>query len=250
MVDTAAIVEIRNKNKLIQEKFAATLKAGADYRAAMREHGVIKGGNMEFMCCYPLFDEAAARMAKGMGERPAFATVGLSVDTAKAIASRHSSLALVMRKARYEAETYRLDNPDMFKKPGRPSTYTPVKGQLVIAALREGLATSDAAKKAGVSLSALAGWRRAFPEFNAAMGQALDKRGKVYTKRMPMPPHRRDSYDTLTARMIVEGVAKGRSIVDICKAVDMPSHATVYNWMKRHPDFASAVEKAKGERNA
>lgn len=246
----AEIQEIKRKNMELQAEFRKALQASGNYRATLRRFDISKGSTAEFMVAYPIFDDAAALMSKGKAEAAALAAVGLTEYVARAVMSRHSTLRGTMRKARSYGEAFRDDNPDSFTKPGRPSTYTPVKGQLVIAALRKGLAISDAAKEAEVALSTLAVWRRAVPEFNAAMGKALDKRGKVYTKRMPMPPHRRDSYDTFTARMIVEGVAKGRSIVDICKAVDMPSHATVYNWMKRHPDFASAVEKAKGERNA
>lgn len=241
------IQKLRKENEVLQARVAQCLKAGEGYRSVLDRMEIPKGSTNEFMVMFPVFDAAAERMAKGESERAAFLSVGLSINAMKAIAARHSALMMTVRKARHAGEVYRDAHGDQFKR-GRPSTYTPVKGQLFVAAVRKGLAIIDAAKDIGVSSSAIILWRKQNVDFDRAVVTAIASR-KTYNRRGIKPPQCVDTFDQELAALIVDDVAKGRSIVDICKAEDMPAASTVYRWMKRHGEFAIAIEQAKRRRS-
>jgi len=52
-------------------------------------------------------------------------------------------------------------------------------------------------------------------------------------------------YSDQLALAICERHADGETIKDICAAEGMPGRRTVYDWLKRHPDFAAAFQQAR-----
>lgn len=127
---------------------------------------------------------------------------------------------------------------------GRPSLYTKERGKLVLDALAKGLVIKEAAMAANVSLQTVYNWRRDNELFNVAMAEALSPGGKPRKTRTIKRP-RRDEFDNLIANIILDEIANGRDLRDICKAIDMPGRSTVYKWMQRHPDFKARIEKCR-----
>lgn len=53
------------------------------------------------------------------------------------------------------------------------------------------------------------------------------------------------SYTVKRATEICALIADGKSVRTICKAQDMPSSATVYVWLKEHPEFQEQYTRAR-----
>lgn len=127
---------------------------------------------------------------------------------------------------------------------GRPSLYTRERGKLVLDALAKGLVIKEAAMTAGISMTALYNWRRDNEAFNVAMAEALAPGGKP-RKTRTIKRARGDEFDNHIANIILDELARGRTMKDICKAIDMPSRQTVTNWAKKRPDFKARIEKCR-----
>ncbi len=56
---------------------------------------------------------------------------------------------------------------------------------------------------------------------------------------MPVP------YSPALGAVICARIARGETVRAICKGRGMPSHATMYHWLARHPDFAERFARAK-----
>lgn len=52
-------------------------------------------------------------------------------------------------------------------------------------------------------------------------------------------------YTPELAERILDQLADGRSIVEICRAVDMPSARTVHQWAADNPDFSQNYARAR-----
>lgn len=48
-----------------------------------------------------------------------------------------------------------------------------------------------------------------------------------------------------TEEALLEGLASGESLVQICKSEKMPDARTVQRWMDKDPEFAAAVTRAR-----
>jgi hypothetical protein len=57
-------------------------------------------------------------------------------------------------------------------------------------------------------------------------------------------PHTR-GYDTETGQTICERLIEGKSLIRICRMMDMPSHSTVMRWLQRNPDFREGYTVAR-----
>ncbi|CAB5212698.1 hypothetical protein UFOVP191_10 [uncultured Caudovirales phage] len=55
---------------------------------------------------------------------------------------------------------------------------------------------------------------------------------------------RPSSYTQELAGKICEGIAQGNSLVKVCYALDI-DYGTVYDWIKKHPDFADNYTHAR-----
>lgn len=136
------------------------------------------------------------------------------------------------------------EDTDMPISYGRPSLYNEDRGRVVIAALMKGLVIKEAAMTAGVAMTTLYNWRRENEAFNVAMAAALSPGGKP-RKTRTIKRARGDEFDNHIANIILDELARGRTMKDICKAIDMPSRQTVTNWAKKRPDFKARIEKCR-----
>lgn len=64
---------------------------------------------------------------------------------------------------------------------------------------------------------------------------------------MSNPIGRPSQYTPELADAICAEIVQGYSLRTICKAETMPSCTTVFNWLRKHPDFVEQYEKAKAE---
>lgn len=62
-------------------------------------------------------------------------------------------------------------------KVGRPSGYTTDIGKAIVSDIRRGMTQATAAERAGVHPVTLSKWKKSFPEFGLAIGQALAEFG-------------------------------------------------------------------------
>ncbi len=60
-----------------------------------------------------------------------------------------------------------------------------------------------------------------------------------------MPRGRPDEYTPEVGKRICEGIAEGKSMVEVCEPADMPARSTVYLWMQKHPDFSDNLARAR-----
>jgi transposase-like protein len=56
------------------------------------------------------------------------------------------------------------------------------------------------------------------------------------------------TYTPELADKVCAAIADGKSIRAVCKLAGMPSKATVFRWLREHPEFAAAYEVATDER--
>lgn len=56
-----------------------------------------------------------------------------------------------------------------------------------------------------------------------------------------------DTYTQEMADQICEELAEGVSLRSVCKSEGMPSKATVFRWLRTHPEFAENYTRAKQE---
>lgn len=63
-----------------------------------------------------------------------------------------------------------------------------------------------------------------------------------------MPGGRPSSFTEDLAEEFCRRLTTGRSVLSVCSDEDMPSHDTIYKWVKRHPGFADDLARAREER--
>jgi len=108
-------------------------------------------------------------------------------------------------------------------------------------------------------------WAGLHPEFGAAKAAAqakawrrgrksaagkLRKRLARLAERGRAPPGPADAYSDEVAEAICRRLAHGEALVEICRDPAMPSHVTVYAWMRRRPTFAYMVDVAREQQAA
>lgn len=103
-------------------------------------------------------------------------------------------------------------------------------GEPLMAVCRE----PDMPSRAGVK-----GWAKARPAFRARLAQAMA------AGRHNPRGGRRALYCPHMARLICERVAAGMTVGQACDLPGLPSEDTVYNWVKRHPEFREAYGVAR-----
>jgi transposase-like protein len=87
------------------------------------------------------------------------------------------------------------------------------------------------------SLAVFARWRREDPEFDGMIGFVL---GAWKTKR----PGLRGPYSPELEEDILDGIVEGGSLRSLAQRADMPCARTLYNWVRRKPEFAAKVAQA------
>lgn len=58
---------------------------------------------------------------------------------------------------------------------------------------------------------------------------------------------RPSEYSPEIVSLLCERLAEGISLRTVCLADDMPSKATVFNWLRKHPEFVDQYTRAKEE---
>jgi len=61
------------------------------------------------------------------------------------------------------------------------------------------------------------------------------------------PNGRPSGYSLEKAQALCERLALGESLAQICRGDDMPSHATIYTWLREHPEFLELYTRAREE---
>lgn len=56
---------------------------------------------------------------------------------------------------------------------------------------------------------------------------------------------RLSTFDIVIAEQIVEQIAEGVPLREICRQEGMPAWRTVYDWQEAHPDFAARIARAR-----
>ncbi len=104
--------------------------------------------------------------------------------------------------------------------------------------------------------TAIREWRYTRPDFGAALS-AAQRRARLARRRMDLAlaaerlirPRRygpdRCTYAPEVGEAICTRLANGESLLSICEDEEMPAPATVYGWLRRHPDFADAYAQAR-----
>lgn len=60
-------------------------------------------------------------------------------------------------------------------------------------------------------------------------------------------PGRPSLYCQETADAILDRLANGESLIDICETEGMPTRTTIRDWRKKYPEFASAIARARAD---
>jgi hypothetical protein len=81
-------------------------------------------------------------------------------------------------------------------------------------------------------------WLAAEPVFAARYAVARERGG-------PLKRGRPSTYHEAIGRAICERLLEGRAITHICADADMPPVATVFWWLKTHPEFAEMYRVAR-----
>lgn len=106
-------------------------------------------------------------------------------------------------------------------------------------------------------------WMQHMPGFAAMVREAREKvlrarrskrraaraahKAAVLRRRMGKPPNpgRPSGYDDQIAELICDRIEAGVSLQALCRSPTMPCVATVYNWLRDHPDFAARYAWAR-----
>lgn len=84
-------------------------------------------------------------------------------------------------------------------------------------------------------------WAAEEPKFAAMIAEARSAGG---TQHLARPGRPGDWSDELAAEFL-ERIAAGRGLVEICADPDMPTHTTIYRWLKSRTGFADAYREAR-----
>ncbi|QUS55957.1 hypothetical protein [Pseudovibrio brasiliensis] len=100
------------------------------------------------------------------------------------------------------------------------------------------------------SVASIYKWRKAHPDFDIAMKEALaQSRTKSRCISKPASEHspkgRISDYSDSIAGAICERLSAAESLRSICEDEVMPTRKTVYSWLKTHPEFQLAYETAR-----
>jgi hypothetical protein len=85
------------------------------------------------------------------------------------------------------------------------------------------------------------GWLAEEPEFAAMMRAARRKSGRAGLAR----PGRPGLWSEALSREFLGRIEDGRGLVEVCSEPDMPTHTTVYRWLRAKPEFAEAYALAR-----
>lgn len=109
----------------------------------------------------------------------------------------------------------------------------------IAAEIEGGKSFRTACEIMGQSPATVHRWRFQRPDdFGALIAIALAARG-------PGPQGRPAVYDDGIAERILDEIARGRAVHEICADPDMPGERTVMRWISENPEFAHAYDLAR-----
>lgn len=248
-------------NVALRAKILSDLKAGKTITKAIKENGVAPRCPRIYFFFETIMDEACKDVGAGATMGAAFKKHGITTAGIRTLAHVHPDFARMLRVARARHEQVR-GGPEWegennggikgiapnINRTGRPSTYSPERGNRICAP-SGGALLPDAVKSEGISCGTALLWAARFPDFGSRYKAAIKNRTKVKGKKRASHSPRQLWGDGLIDILLGE-IAKGRSISDICTAEDMPSAQLVYKWARERADFAKEVEEARKRRNA
>lgn len=113
----------------------------------------------------------------------------------------------------------------------------------VVTQVRYGARIADVARRPqGPSLRRLTAWKKAHPEFRAALRAAV----RMARRNRPLPW----PWDEATADRILLRVMRGETLPAILREPDMPGPRAMRCWRAAHPDYDTALRRAmvRGQR--
>lgn len=87
----------------------------------------------------------------------------------------------------------------------------------------------------------VARWAAEEPQFAAMLAKARSAGGTEHLAR----PDRPGSWSPAIANEFLARIAAGRGLVEVCAEPDMPTHTTIYRWLRSKPDFAHDYREAR-----
>jgi hypothetical protein len=138
------------------------------------------------------------------------------------------------------------------------SMFTPELGAEICARVAGGESLKALGREAAMPHRAtIRKWANADPVFSAKLGEAmrearLEKRrldrevaAALAARPKPVRGGSVGLYSEARGEAICRRLANGESLIAICRDADMPSYGCVYDWLKRHDDFAEAYVQAR-----
>jgi hypothetical protein len=160
-------------------------------------------------------------------------------------------------RGRRDNDMAELDEAPAQGAPG-VSLYSPQIGKAICARVAAGLSLRRVARQEGMPhRTTIRNWAAAHPEFAEALMAAMrtarlakrrgDRELAVIRAARPKPV-KGGSASTYTPEIgasICLRLANGESLISIGRDPEMPCAATVYNWIKRHPEFEDMYVQAR-----
>ncbi|MBS0361405.1 MAG: hypothetical protein JSR98_08490 [Proteobacteria bacterium] len=87
----------------------------------------------------------------------------------------------------------------------------------------------------------VARWAAEEPRFQAMIADARAAGGVGHLAR----PERPGIWSEALQEEFLSRIAAGRGLVEVCAEDDMPTHTTIYRWLRSNPEFADAYREAR-----
>lgn len=125
--------------------------------------------------------------------------------------------------------------------PPRPMVrWSPALATAIVQRVTAGESLMEVCREAGMpNRASVKRWMRERPEFAGRMRHA------AWASRQAAKGGRRSGYHPAVAAYICQRIVEGSSLAWICQEDGMPAVTTVFNWLKRHPEFEEAYAKAR-----
>ncbi len=115
-----------------------------------------------------------------------------------------------------------------------------VRAEAFLLAVRRGTPVRELVKRPeGPSRDRLDAWKRARPEFAAALAQSARFAREVHTPAWA-------TFDQTVADRIVLRLSKGETVRQVAADPDLPGETALRRWRRRHPEFNTVLNLAKG----
>lgn len=118
--------------------------------------------------------------------------------------------------------------------------WSPALATVIVQRVTAGESLMEVCREAGMPCRAsVKRWMRERPEFAGRMREA------AWASRQAARGGRRSGYHPAVAAYVCHRIVEGSSLNWICQEEGMPAVTTVFNWLKRYPEFEEAYAKAR-----